>query len=234
MTQNNNSITIGPVTIHQSANGLYLLTDLWKASGGNDADRPNKWLKLESTKKYTDYLDKKMTPINPVSNSESDGTIPSITFRQSFYETVKGNFSNDIPQGTYVNKNLVYSYAMWISPAFHDLVIATFDALVNANTVNELIAVKNQLDNVQQDLFHREPRDKQSLSVILQIATAKVKPYFDHLVSIGEVGRRWIPQHDKAEYFATENSKHIIGRKGSTVLFDDSVREAFPQNTSWL
>lgn len=48
--------------------------------------------------------------------------------------------------GTYVVKELVYAYAMWISPAFALKVIRTYDALV-----------KEQLDRLN-DLSHRRAR----------------------------------------------------------------------------
>jgi len=212
----NNSITIGTITIHQSANGLYLLTDLWKASGGELKNLPSKYLILKSTKSL----------IHELGNENYENGVPK-SGSILVIESGPKEF-----HGTYVCKELVYTYAMWINPKFYLLVVRTFDALVNAQTNEAVIAVKNQLNEVQLDMFRREPRDKQSLAVILQVATAKVKPYFDHLVSIGEVGRRWIPQHDKAEYYALDTSRHVIGKKGNTVLFEESVVGLFPQQDS--
>ena len=68
-----NSITIGNITIHQSENGLYLLTDLWKASGGLKKDQPNKWLHLDGTKKYLAFLDTKTENINAVYHEKTIG-----------------------------------------------------------------------------------------------------------------------------------------------------------------
>ena len=133
MTQNN-PITIGNITINQSENGLYLLTDLWKASGALKKDRANNWLKLENTKSIISYY---------------KGQNPSSEKKSSYFLTINGGDTKK--QGTYVCKQLVYSYAMWISPAFHDLVITTFDDLLNAATAEQVLDIKFKLDNESQD-----------------------------------------------------------------------------------
>ena len=37
--------------------------------------------------------------------------------------------------GTYVVKELVYSFAMWVIPAFHPKVVRAYDALVTNTTI---------------------------------------------------------------------------------------------------
>jgi len=208
-----NSITIGDITIHQSENGLYSLKDLWVANGKRKNKQSSNWLKLETTKEQ-------IQAARIIGGSQSQVLI------------LNKGVKNEL-KGTYVSKELCYIYAMWLSPDFYFTVIRTFDQLANATTTQQLIDIKTQLDNVQLDLSYREPRDKNTLAVHLQVATSKLKPYFDHLVSIGELTREWVRQPDKAVYHATDKSQHVIGQKGRTVLFDDTVKRVFPEQVNW-
>ena len=213
-----NSITIGDITIHQSENGLYLLTDLWKASGGLKKDQPNRWLILESTNKYISHL----------------GTKTGNVEKSSYFLTIQGKDN----QGTYVCRQLVYSYAMWISPAFHDLVIDTFDQLLNATTTDQVLDVKFNLDNVaQQDFFspHQQPRDKNTLQVIMACTPFQAEQYHNELICDGlleKVGSRTITQRILG---ATPVNKMVINRKGDTLLWDsDALKQYFAdKQTDW-
>lgn len=96
------AITIDSISIKQDAEGRFCLNDFHKASGGAVRHRPAEWLKLSSTAELAEELDKE--------------GIPSIRAQRRI--------------GTYVVKELVYAYAMWISPKFHLKVIRTYDQVV--------------------------------------------------------------------------------------------------------
>lgn len=214
-----NSITVGDITIHQSGNGLYSLNDLHKASGGMSRNKPEKWLKLESTKRYIKHLESK-TGLS----LESDG-----------YKVVKG--SAEFGGGTYVCKKLVYSYAMWVSVEFNDLVIDTFDAVANATTQQALIDTKHRLDNaLQGDIFnkHQSPRDLACLQVIMKCTPFQARQYHDELVGKGILGYKDVPQPPRRVYFARQDHPAVIGRNGETVLFSESVKDLFPTQLDWV
>ena len=93
--------------IRQDEQGRFCLNDLHQASGGESRHRPAYWLSNQQTQELIGEISK-------------DG-IPSILTKQGL--------------GTFVSKELVYSYAMWISPKFHLHVIRTFDrAVTNQNS----------------------------------------------------------------------------------------------------
>ena len=121
------TITIGEISIRQDANGRYSLNDLHKASGGELRYRPNYWLENQQTKDLIAELSK---PLNlgdaqNRASPEINSLLPVVTMKGG-----KGK------QGTYVVRELVYAYAMWISAAFHLKVIRTFDAVMTGNNAH--------------------------------------------------------------------------------------------------
>lgn len=103
----NSLIRIADVSIRQDAEGRYCLNDLHRAAGDEARHKPGNWLMLDQTKALTAEI-------------EIAGN-PAIQSKQGL--------------GTFVAKELVYAYAMWISPAFHLKVIRAYDALVSGQQV---------------------------------------------------------------------------------------------------
>lgn len=114
---NNHSIfVIDGISVRRDVLGRYCLNDLHRASGSLDRHKPAFWLRNEHTAQL----------IGELQNSNSDISEPVSVIRG-------GN-----EQGTYVCRELVYAYAMWISAVFNLKVIRTFDALhtAGATTIN--------------------------------------------------------------------------------------------------
>ncbi|MEX3086080.1 KilA-N domain-containing protein [Escherichia coli] len=109
-------IIISDIAIHQDGEGRYSLNDLHQSSGGAQKHRPKYWLELQQTKELIEEILKGgISPFQPI-------------------ELKRGRNG-----GTYVCKELVYSYAMWISAAFSLRVIRAYDALVAENSQNNVI-----------------------------------------------------------------------------------------------
>ncbi len=98
------ALVIANTDIRQDADGLYSLNDLHKASGGDKKHQPANFMRLDTTTALVAEID-----------NSSDV--------RSFQATEGRN------GGTFVCKELVYAYAMWISPAFHLKVIRAYDAM---------------------------------------------------------------------------------------------------------
>lgn len=97
------NISVAGIDVAQDQAGRYCLNDLHRAAGGERRHGPSLWLENQQTQELAQEL--------------SDTGIP--------VSVVRGGAE----QGTFACKELVYSYAMWISPKFHLQVIRTFDAV---------------------------------------------------------------------------------------------------------
>ncbi|UZA34161.1 KilA-N domain-containing protein [Moraxella bovis] len=89
-------------------NDFYSLNDLHRVSGGENRHRPTFFLQNQETQEMIAELEKENTVA---------------------YHTKQGKQG-----GTYACRELVYRYAMWISPKFSLMVIRAFDAL-NTGTI---------------------------------------------------------------------------------------------------
>lgn len=105
------NLTVAGVVIHQDAEGRYSLNDLHSASGVGADGLPNKFLRLDST----------LALIDAISNCPDMGNITPVDSRAGRYGE------------TFVCKEIVFTYAIWISPAFYLNVIRTYDALVTGS-----------------------------------------------------------------------------------------------------
>lgn len=109
------------ITILDHANnmidGLYSLNDMHRASGGDKKYQPAFFMRNKETK---DLVDELKSEYSSSANMQTKEPV----------RAVRGIQKDNKPQGTYVCKELVYRYAMWISPKFALLVIRTFDKLV--------------------------------------------------------------------------------------------------------
>ena len=110
----NNLMVIDGIEVRRDAYGRYSLNDLHRAavaSGANARTKePGKFLSSQQTVEL----------VHELTNTQNLGVDPVSVIHG-------GN-----ERGTYVCKELVYAYAMWISPSFHLKVIRTFDMITSA------------------------------------------------------------------------------------------------------
>ena len=103
------NLIVSDITV-RLVDGLYSLNDLHKAAGGEAKHQPSNFMRLDTT----------LALAAEISNENSQSSDV-----RSAYKVVTGGTN----PGTYVCKELVYAYAMWISPAFNLRVIRAFDSM---------------------------------------------------------------------------------------------------------
>lgn len=173
-------LTISDISIRQDDEGRYCLNDLHKAAGNENKHRPGFWLKTQQAFEL----------ILEVENSTKG--IPALEQKQAVTVINGGN-----NRGTYVVKELVYAYAMWISPKFHLAVIRAYDALVTQPTaLPDGPLTLDQFKAAQQTLAAAQKR-LNSVQVIVSAADLlglKAKKRQTNTIA----PRPWTPEEEEA------------------------------------
>jgi hypothetical protein len=112
-------LTVVNTTIRQNARHLFSLVDLHKSSGGEKRHLPFQWLRNAKTKEEVAFL------IAEVDKTKNGVIGPQPDNSESAVIEVRQN------TGAWVCLDLVYSYAMWISPQFKFKVIRAYDAMLS-------------------------------------------------------------------------------------------------------
>ena len=134
-------LIIGNLSIRQDEDGRYCLNDLHKASGDDKKHFPAYFLRNQQTKDL----------ITLIESENYDMQI--CTSKNQAVNAIKGKGKD---QGTYVVKELVYSYAMWISAKFHLMVIRAYDAMVMQTKINtRQVITPEQKDTLQKIVDHK-------------------------------------------------------------------------------
>lgn len=116
------NLIVCDVTIKQDAEGRYCLNDLHKAAGGEDRHQPAHFWEAAGDK------------LLQVLILENPRVSPKVA--------KAGRYG-----GTFVVKELVYAYAMWISPKFHLEVIRSYDRLATEGVAVHTSAAEAVLDD---------------------------------------------------------------------------------------
>lgn len=131
---NTQPLIIGDFSIRQDEDGRYCLNDLHKASGYDKKHQPAYFIRNQQTKDLIAEIE------NPSSGASANLQMPAV-----------GRVNDGKNNGTYVVKELVYSYAMWISAKFHLMVIRAYDAMVMQTKVNSRQVITPE----QKDTLHK-------------------------------------------------------------------------------
>lgn len=118
------TVVLGDHTVRQDEEGRYCLNDLHKAAGNLGHQRPSKWLATAQANDLVSRLEAQNRATKPVNIRKGQGV-----------------------SGTYVTKELVYSYTMWISTDFHLEVIQAYDRLATNGVAVHQNAARYLLDN---------------------------------------------------------------------------------------
>jgi hypothetical protein len=115
-------LVVNEIEISQDSEGRFSLNDLHRASGGEKSKKPALFMQNGTFKKFVEILKVGEPTFKPVNKKA-------------------GRYGG----GTWVCKELVYKYAMWVNPEFELRVIRTFDSMMKAMNPPGTMAALNEL-----------------------------------------------------------------------------------------
>lgn len=185
LNPNNKPLTIGEFNIRQDEDGRYCMQDLHKASGALEKHRPTFFLRNQQTKDLIGEIENYAN----LQSSENDRCADL----HIAVKVIKGGSGE---QGTYAVKELVYAYAMWISPKFHLMVIRAYDSLVMEWILNEKQTISPDQAGILYNIVHTRAAGNKNLIVQMW---SRLKNHFKYSASYREL---------KAFHF--EDAKHYL------------------------
>ncbi|WP_258579426.1 KilA-N domain-containing protein [Acinetobacter baumannii] len=184
LNPNNKPLVIGDFTIRQDEEGRFMLGDLHKASGAEKKHQPSNFLRTEQIKELISEIDHS-------ANLQSSDNDHSSNMR-SAVKVINGGDN----RGTYVVKEIVYAYAMWISPKFHLMVIRAYDSLVMEWMLNGKQTISPEQAGVLYNIVHTRANGNKNLIVQMW---SRLKNHFKYSASYREL---------RAIHF--EDAKHYL------------------------
>lgn len=184
LNPNNKPLVIGDFTIRQDDEGRFMLGDLHKASGAEKKHQPSNFLRTEQIKELINEIDNSAN----MQSSENDHS----SNMRSAVKVVNGGEN----RGTYVVKEIVYAYAMWISPKFHLMVIRAYDSLVMEWLLNGKQTISPEQAGILYNIVHTRANGNKNLIVQMW---SRLKNHFKYSASYREL---------RAIHF--EDAKHYL------------------------
>ena len=118
------NLSIGTTSIRQ-IDGLYNLNDLHKVSGNAEKHKPSRFVRNAQTQELLEEMQRPDLVFGEPAPSQASDVRLEMANKDDFLKVNRGG----VKAGTFACKELVYAYAMWISPKFHLHVIRAFDAM---------------------------------------------------------------------------------------------------------
>ncbi|MEC8124589.1 MAG: KilA-N domain-containing protein [Pseudomonadota bacterium] len=173
LNPNNKPFVIGEFTIRQDEEGRYCLHDLHKASGALEKHQPAFFMRNKQTKDLIEEIEHSAN----LQSAENDRSANL----QIAVKVIKGGAGE---QGTYVVKELVYAYAMWISPKFHLMVIRAYDSLVMEWVLNGKQTISPEQAGILYNIVHTRANGNKNLIVQMW---SRLKHHFKYSASYREL-----------------------------------------------